>query len=481
MSQAHEPNVRPEPDQLLVDIADYAANYRIRSETAYETARYCLMDTLGCGILALKYPACTKLLGPVVPGADLPGGVRIPGTSYELDPVTAAFNIGCMIRWLDFNDTWLAAEWGHPSDNLGAILSAADYVSRRNDAAGKQPLTMRDVLTAMIKAHEIQGVLALGNSFNRVGLDHVILVKVASTAVAAGLLGGTKDDIVNALSHAWLDGHPLRVYRHAPNTGSRKSWAAGDAAGRAIQLSFLTLRGEMGYPSAVTAKGWGFSDALFRGKPIALERPLGSYVMENVLFKVAYPAEFHAQTAVESAVRLHPVVSGRLDDIARIVISTHESAIRIIDKTGPLHNPADRDHCLQYMTAVGLLHGNLTADHYEENAAADPRIDRLRGLMKVTENAQFSRDYFDPDKRSIANGVQVFFRDGSMTEQEVTEYPIGHRRRREEGIPLLLQKFEANLATHYKSERVQRLVQLCGNPQELETMAVHRFMDLLAN
>ncbi|WP_240546508.1 bifunctional 2-methylcitrate dehydratase/aconitate hydratase [Paenibacillus artemisiicola] len=478
---SYETNVRPEPDQLLVDIADYAANYRVRSEAAYETARLCLTDTLGCGILALNYPACTKLLGPVVPGAELEGGVRVPGTSYSLDPVTAAFNIGAMIRWLDYNDTWLAAEWGHPSDNLGAVLAAADYVSRRNDAAGKPPLAMRDVLTAMIKAHEIQGVLALSNSFNRVGLDHVILVKVASAAVITGLLGGTRDDIVGALSHAWLDGHPLRVYRHAPNTGSRKSWAAGDAAGRAVQLALLTLRGEMGYPSAVTAKGWGFSDALFRGNAVTLERPFGSYVMENVLFKVAFPAEFHAQTAVESAIRLHPLVAGRLDDVARIVISTHESAIRIIDKTGPLHNPADRDHCLQYMTAVGLLHGRLTADDYEDEAAADPRLDRLRGLMKVTENAQFSRDYLDPDKRSIANAVQVFFRDGSMTEQAVTEYPVGHKRRREEAVPLLKRKFEANLATRYDEERTRRIVRLCGDARELDAMPVHRFMDLLAD
>ncbi|NBD23979.1 bifunctional 2-methylcitrate dehydratase/aconitate hydratase [Paenibacillus glycinis] len=478
---SHESNARPEPDQLLVDIADYAANYRIRSDSAYETARYCLMDTLGCGILALKYPACTKLLGPVVPGAELPEGVRIPGTSYALDPVTAAFNIGTMIRWLDYNDTWLAAEWGHPSDNLGAILAASDYVSRKNETAGKPPLQMRDVLTGMIKAHEIQGVLALGNSFNRVGLDHVILVKVASAAVATGMLGGTRDDIINALSQAWLDGHPLRVYRHAPNTGPRKSWAAGDAASRALQLAFLTLRGEMGYPSALSAKGWGFSDALFKGRPVALERPFGSYVMENVLFKVAYPAEFHAQTAVESAIRLHPLVADRLEDIARIVISTHESAIRIIDKSGPLHNPADRDHCLQYMTAVGLLHGRLTADHYEDEAAADPRIDRLRGLMKVTENAQYSREYLDPEKRSIANAVQVFFRDGSMTEQEVTEYPVGHKRRRNEALPMLKQKFEANLGTHYSKERVQRITELFGDPQKLEAMPVHRFMDLLAN
>ncbi|WP_219835509.1 bifunctional 2-methylcitrate dehydratase/aconitate hydratase [Paenibacillus sp. R14(2021)] len=480
MTDGFENNARPQPDQLLVDIADYASDAVIDSELAYETARYCLMDTLGCGILALSYPACTKLLGPVVPGAELQSGVRIPGTAYRLDPVTAAFNIGCMIRWLDYNDTWLAAEWGHPSDNLGAILAAADYASRQNEAAGQPPLRMRDVLTAMIKAHEIQGVLALGNSFNRVGLDHVILVKVASTAIVTGLLGGTKDAVISALSHAWLDGHPLRVYRHAPNTGSRKSWAAGDAASRAMQLAFLTLRGEMGYPSVLSAQGWGFSDALFRGRPLTQERPFGSYVMENVLFKIAYPAEFHAQTAVESAIALHPRVAGRLEEIARIVIATHESAIRIIDKQGPLHNPADRDHCLQYMTAVGLIHGCLTADHYEDSAAADPRIDRLRARMKIVENAQFSRDYLDPEKRSIANGVQVFFQDGSMTEQVITEYPIGHRRRREEGIPLLKRKCESNLAAGYSDERVRRILSICEDPDTLDAMAVHQFMDLLA-
>lgn len=481
MSQTEFNNARPELDRLLVDIADYASDYRINSELAYETARHCLKDTLGCGILALNYPACAKLLGPIVPGASMPGGTRVPGTSYELDPVTAAFNIGCMNRWLDYNDTWLAAEWGHPSDNLAAILAVSDYVSRRSEEEGKPPLVMRDVLSAMIKAYEIQGVLALGNSFNRVGLDHVILVKIASAAVVTRLLGGSTTEVANVLSHAWLDGHPLRVYRHAPNTGPRKSWAAGDAASRAVRLAFLTLRGEMGYPTAISAQGWGFSDALFRGKPVVLERPLGSYVMENVLFKIAFPAEFHAQTAVESAIRLHPQVIDRLDDIARIVISTHESAVRIIDKTGPLHNPADRDHCLQYMTAIGLLHGGLTADHYEDEAAADPRIDRLRAQMKVSENAQFSRDYLDPEKRSIANAVQVFFRDGSMTEQAVTEYPIGHRRRREEGLPLLERKFEANLATHYSEERARVIAELCRDSERLDAMPVHRFMELLAD
>ncbi|WP_227872248.1 bifunctional 2-methylcitrate dehydratase/aconitate hydratase [Paenibacillus albus] len=473
-------NKRPEPDQVLVDMADYVTSAVIDSDLAYETARYCLMDTLGCGILALRYPACTKLLGPIVPGAELASGVPVPGTSYRLDPVTAAFNIGSMIRWLDYNDTWLAAEWGHPSDNLGAILAAADYTSRLRLAAGEQALTMRDVLTAMIKAHELQGVMALENSFNRVGLDHVVLVKVASTAVATGLLGGSKPDIINALSHAWLDGQALRTYRHAPNTGSRKSWAAGDATSRALRLAFIVQRGEMGYPSALSAKGWGFYDVSFKSRPFQLSRTYGSYVMENVLFKISFPAEFHAQTAVESAINLHPEVASRLDDIASIRIRTHESAIRIIDKKGPLHNPADRDHCLQYMTAVGLLHGCLTADHYEDDAAADPRIDQLRSLMEVTEHEPYSVDYLDPEKRSIASSVQVLFKDGSATAEVATEYPIGHKRRRSDGIPLLIQKFEANLATRYDADQAQRIINLCKDQKQLEAMTVPAFMDMLA-
>src|SRR6187549_1039629 len=376
---------RPSPDELLVAIADYTKNYPVDSVQAYETARYCLMDTLACGFQALKYPACTRLLGPVVPGATMPGGARVPGTSYELDPVMGAFNIGAMVRWLDFNDTWLAAEWGHPSDNLGAILALADYLSRRAIANGQAPRTMRDVLTAMIKAHEIQGVLALENSFNRVGLDHVLLVRIASTAVTAVLLGGTPEQVVNAISHAWLDGSALRTYRHAPNTGSRKSWAAGDATIRAVRLALIALTGEMGYPSALSAKTWGFQDVCFRGNAVKLGRPLGSYVMEHILFKISFPAEFHAQTAVECAMKLHPLVRDRLGAITRIELTTHESALRIIDKSGPLHNPADRDHCLQYMTAIGLIFGELTAAHYEDKIAADPRIDELRDKMMVTE------------------------------------------------------------------------------------------------
>lgn len=469
---------RPDPDPLLVRIADYAADAVIDSPEAYETARLCLMDTVGCGLLALRYPECTKLLGPIVPGTVVPNGARVPGTPYELDPVTAAFNIGCLIRWLDYNDTWLAAEWGHPSDNLGGILAAADYANRQRASTGRDVITMRDVLTAMIKAHEIQGVLALENSFNRVGLDHVILVKVASTAVVTHLLGGTKEEIVNAVSHAWLDGHSLRVYRQAPNTGSRKSWAAGDATSRGVRLALMALKGEMGYPTALTAATWGFQEVLFKGKPLVLSRPFGSYVMENVLFKISYPAEFHAQTAVECAVQLHPHVVGRLDEIDRIVLKTHESAIRIIDKTGPLHNPADRDHCLQYMVAVALLHGGLNADHYEDTAAADPRIDALRRTMRTEEVPRYSRDYLDPDKRSIANAVQILFKDGTSTETVEVEYPIGHRRRRPEGIPLLERKFEENVATRFPAKQTKAILAVCRDPERLAHMPADAFVNL---
>src|SRR6266568_5872017 len=419
-------NIRPPFDPLLEQIAAYTSDAQITSELAFETARHCLMDTLGCALLALNFPACTKLLGPVVAGAIVPGGSRVPGTKLELDPVTAAFNIGALIRWLDFNDTWLAAEWGHPSDNLGAILAAADYVSRQKVAEGKRPYVVRDVLQAMIKAHEIQGLLALENAFNRVGLDHVLLVRIASAAVTTHLLGGTREQVLNALSNAWLDGGALRAYRHAPNTGSRKSWAAGDATSRAVQHAFMAIKGEMGYPGALSARTWGFCDVLFRGQPIKVPRPFASYVMENVLFKISFPAEFHAQTAVEAAIQLHPQVRPRLDQIQRILIRTQESAIRIIDKTGPLHNPADRDHCLQYMTAIGLIFGALNADHYEDATAQDPRVDALRLKMAVQEDPRYSREYLEPDKRSIANAVQVFFTDGSGTEKAEVECPVGH-------------------------------------------------------
>jgi 2-methylcitrate dehydratase len=471
-------NIRPKPDKVLVDIADYVSGYSIRSKEAYSTARLCLMDTLGCGFEALSYPACTKLLGPIVPGTIVPNGAKVPGTAYQLDPVTAAFNLGVMIRWLDYNDTWLAAEWGHPSDNLGGILSAADWSSRNAVAAGRTPLTMRDVLTGMIKAHEIQGVIALENSFNRVGLDHVVLVKVATTAVVTQMLGGTHEEIVNAVSNAWIDGQSLRTYRHMPNTGSRKSWAAGDATSRGVRLALMALKGEMGYPSALTAKTWGFYDVLFRGKPFSLKRKYGSYVMENVLFKISYPAEFHAQTAVECAIRLHRQVKDRLDDIDRIVITTHESAIRIIDKQGPLYNPADRDHCIQYMVAIGLMKGALTAADYEDEAASDPRIDRLRAKMRCVEDKHWTRDYLDPQKRSIANAVQVFFRDGTKSEKVAVEYPVGHRRRRKEGIPLLEAKFRTNLARRFAEKRREAILKVCNDPPRLEAMPVYEFVDL---
>ncbi|HYW04785.1 MAG TPA: bifunctional 2-methylcitrate dehydratase/aconitate hydratase [Gammaproteobacteria bacterium] len=470
---------RPEPDKVLVDIADYVLGYDVtRSPEAMETARYVMMDTLGCGLLALSYPACTKLLGPVVPGAAMPGGVKVPGTPYELDPVQGAFNIGAMIRWLDYNDTWLAAEWGHPSDNMGGILAGADYLSRRNVAAGRQPLTVAEVLKGMIKAHEIQGVIALENSFNRVGLDHVLLVRVATAAVVTAMLGGTRDEVINAVSNAFIDGGALRTYRHAPNTGSRKSWAAGDATSRGVRLALMALRGEMGYPSALTAKGWGFQDVLFKGNDLAFSQGYGTYVMENVLLKISFPAEFHAQTAVEAAMQLHPQVRDRLDEIDRIRIETQEAGVRIIDKTGPLDNPADRDHCIQYMTAVPLIFGRLTADDYEDEVAGDPRIDALREKMEVVENKQFSKNYLDPEKRSIGNAVQVFFKDGSKTDNVVVEYPIGHRRRRKEGIPVLIDKFQRNLATKLSPKQRERISGLCEDQRTLEGVPVNEFMDL---
>ena len=463
----------------MVDIARYVAETPITSAEAYDTARYCLMDTLGCGLLALGYPECTKHLGPIVPGTVVPNGARVPGTSFVLDPVKAAWDIGALVRWLDFNDTWLAAEWGHPSDNLGAILAVADYLSQSRIANGKQPLVMQDVLTAMIKAHEIQGVMALENSFNRVGLDHVVLVKLASTAVVTGLLGGSQEDIVNGISQCWVDGQSLRTYRHAPNTGSRKSWAAGDATSRAVRLALMTLKGEMGYPGALTAKGWGFYDVAFKGNRFKFQRPYGAYVMEQILFKISYPAEFHSQTAVECAIALHPQVKGRLEEIERIVITTHESAIRIISKTGPLYNPADRDHCLQYMVAVPLIFGRLTADDYEDEVAQDPRIDQLRAKTIVEEDLRYSREYHEPDKRSIANALQVYFRDGTATERVAVEYPIGHRRRRADGIPLLVDKFRAALASRFPRRQATAILELCLDPARLATTPVNEFMDLL--
>lgn len=470
---------RADPDRVLIDVADYVCDTKIDNKLAFEMAHYCLMDTLACVFQALDYPACSKLLGPVVPGATLAGGARVPGTSYELEPITAAFNIGTMIRWLDFNDTWLAAEWGHPSDNLGGILAVADYLSRRNRAEGNAPLTMRDVLIAMIKAYEIQGVLSLENSFNRVGLDHVLLVRVASTAVITRMLGGQYEQVINAISNAWIDGGALRTYRHAPNTGSRKSWAAGDATSRAVRLALIAMSGEMGYPSALSAKTWGFFDVLFNGEPFTFSQNFGSYVMENILLKISYPAEFHAQTAVEASMILHEEVKERLDEIEKIVIETQEASVRIIDKIGPLDSPADRDHCLQYMIAVPLILGRLTAADYEDDVAADPRINALRDKMEVKENESFTKDYSNPEKRYIGNALQVFFKDGSSTLRVRVDYPIGHRQRRKEGIPILIRKFEASISPKLKAVQWKNLKALCRNQEGLAGTAVDDFMSLL--
>ena len=482
---SHVSNVRPKPDQVLVDIVDYVTKYKIKSTEAYETARYCLMDTLGCGFEALEYPACTKMLGPIVQGTVVPNGARVPGTQFQLDPVKAAFDIGAMIRWLDFNDTWLAAEWGHPSDNLGGILAMADWLSRNAVAAGKASLTVSDVLTAMIKAHEIQGCIALENSFNKVGLDHVVLVKVASTAVIAQMLGLTRDEIVNAVSLAWVDGQSLRTYRHSPNTGSRKSWAAGDATSRAVRLALIAKSGEMGYPSVLSAKTWGFYDVLFKGKEFKFQRSYGSYVMEHVLFKISFPAEFHSQTAVEAALTLHDQL-GKLGktaaDIKKITIRTHEACIRIIDKKGPLSNPADRDHCIQYMVAVPILFGRLTAGDYEDDVALDPRIDALREKIVCVENKQFTKDYHDPDRRSIANALTVELHGekvgaGEKLKEVVVEYPIGHRRRRKEGMPLLVEKFKTNLARVFPQKQANAILELCMDSKRLAATPVNEFVD----
>ncbi len=492
MASNADQNLRPDYDQVIQDIVDYVRDYRIESEEAWQTAHYCLLDTLGCGLLALRFPECTKHLGPIVEGTMVPHGARVPGTPYRLDPVKAAWDIGCMIRWLDYNDTWLAAEWGHPSDNLGGILAVADYLSQKRVANGEPPLAMKAVLEAMIKAHEIQGVLALENSFNRVGLDHVLLVKVASTAVVSHLMGGNREQMLSAVSHAWVDGQALRTYRHAPNAGSRKSWAGGDATSRAVRLADIALRGEMGIPGALTAPQWGFYDVLFsktnkdqaikpeEKRQFSFQRGYGSYVMENILFKIRFPAEFHAQTACEAAVRLHPEVKNRLDEIEKIVVTTHESAIRIISKEGPLANPADRDHCLQYMIAVPLIMGGLSADHYEDNFhAKNSMIDTLRNKMEIVESAEYTRDYLDPEKRSIANAIQVFFSDGTKTDTAEVEYPIGHRRRREEGMPVLKSKFHQNLLTCFPPAKAERILGACNNPQSLASMPVHEFMHML--
>ena len=480
MSSNVDLNVRPDYDKIITDIAQYVYSYKVESDLALETAKNCLIDTIGCGLLALQFPACTKMLGPIVEGTSVPYGVRVPGTNFNLDPVKGAFDIGCSIRWLDYNDTWLAAEWGHPSDNLGAILAVSDYVSQKRVEEGKNSLLVKDVLHCMIMAHEIQGVLALKNSFNRVGLDHVVLVKVASTAIATKLLGGDLNQIKDAISHAWVDGQSLRTYRHAPNAGSRKSWAAGDATSRAVRLAMIVMQGEMGYPGVLSAPTWGFEDISFNKKQLTLHQELNSYVMENILFKISFPAEFHAQTAVEAAVKLHLDIINRLDDIETINITTHESAIRIISKVGDLNNPADRDHCLQYMIAIGLLKGNLVAEDYEDDVAADPRIDKLRSKMKINEDKRYSAEYHEADKRSIANKIQIHFNDGSSTEAIEVEYPIGHKRRREEGIPVLEEKFRRNLELTFTKEKADEIFNLCVNKDDLEQMSIIDFQQMLS-
>ncbi len=476
--------VKQEFDKEIIDIVDYVENYEIKSEVAYETAWNCLLDTLGCGLEALEYDECKKLLGPLVPGTAVTNGVRVPGTNYELDPVQGAFNIGAMIRWLDFNDTWLAAEWGHPSDNLGGILATADWLSRAAVAAGRPPLKVHDVLTAMIKAHEIQGCIALENSFNKVGLDHVILVKVASTAVVAKMLGLTREQTLNAVSLAWVDGQALRTYRHFPNAGSRKSWAAGDATSRAVRLALIAQTGEMGYPSVLTAKVWGFYDSLFRGNSFKFQRSYGSYVMENILFKISFPAEFHSQTAVEAAMTINGLMKAAgktAADIASVKIRTHEACIRIIDKKGPLGNPADRDHCIQYMVAVPLIFGRLTARDYEDDIASDPAIDALREKIVCVEDPAFTVDYHDPAKRSIANALTVEFKDGSKFDEVVVEYPIGHARRRTDGIPLLIEKFKINLARIFNADQQKKILDVSMDYKKLSEMAVNEYVDLYVN
>ena len=475
MSITVETNVRPDPDELIKKIADYVHDYKITSDEAISTAKYCLMDTIGCGLLALTFPECKSLLGPHIDGTEVPNGVRVLGTNFKLDPIKAAWDNGAIIRWLDFNDTWLAAEWGHPSDNLGGILSACDYISQNYP---ERNISVKDIIFSMIKAHEIQGVMALENSFNRVGLDHVLLVKIASVGVISVILGLTKDQTIDALSQAFVDGQSLRTYRHAPNAGPRKSWAAGDATSRAMQLVWLTKKGQIGYPSAISAPTWGFKDVLFNGKDLIINQEFESYVMENVLFKISFPAEFHAQTAVEAAVKLHHEIKNKFDEIDKIKIITHESAIRIISKEGKLNNPADRDHCLQYMTAIGLIKGDLVAEDYEDSVAKDPLVDNLREKMEIEEDLSFSKDYLDPSKRSIANSLQIFFKDGTCTDIEEVHYPIGHKNRRAEGIPILIKKFEKNLMTQFSEDRVKGIMSLFEDNEKLFNLPVREFVDL---
>jgi 2-methylcitrate dehydratase len=473
-------NLRPAPDKVLVQIADYVDRYQVKSKLAWETARLTLIDTLGCGFEALSFPACTKLLGPVVPGTIVPNGARVPGTTFVLDPERAALNTGALFRWLDFNDAFYGQTVIHPSDTYGGIVPVADWLSRSRVAQGKKPLLMREVLEAGVKAYEVMGGLAIENGFTDVGLDHTILVKLGVTPVVTRMLGGTHEEIVNAVSNAWLDGHALAAFRRKPNTGSRKSWAAGDAASRGVRLALMAVRGEMGYPAALSAKRWGFYDALFKGKPFKFQRPFGTYVMENTLFKIPYPTAFHGQSGVDAAIKLHPLVKDRLDDIKHVEVKCHNSSMIILDKTGPLHNPADRDHCMRYMMAVGMIYGTMTAEHYEDHVAADPRIDKLRAKMKLSESARFEKDYHDPAKRSNANSIQVFFNDGTKTPLSEAEYPLGHRRRRKEGVPVLMEKFEKNVARVFAPKQRDRILDVCLDQRRLEAMPVNEFMDLMA-
>jgi 2-methylcitrate dehydratase len=472
-------NKRPPFDKVIADIAEYADAYKVKSPLALETARLALIDSIGCGFEALAYPACTKLLGPVVSGTVVPNGARVPGTPYVLDPELATFNIGALIRWLDYNDAFYGATVCHPSDTFCGILAVSDWLSRGRVAAGKQPLAVRDVLESAVKTYEIMGGLAILNGFTAVGLDHPILGKIATSAVVTKLLGGTREEIMNAVSNAWIDGHPLAAFRRKPNTGSRKSWGAADAASRGVKLALMAVRGEMGYPSALTAKTWGFYDVLFKGKAFRFQRPFGTYVMENVLFKIAYPTAFHGQSAVEAAINLHPEVKNRLDDVKRVDVRCHNSSMVILDKSGPLHNPADRDHCLQYMIAIGMIFGEMTAKHYEDDVAADPRIDALRAKMKLVEYAKYEKDYHDPAKRSNANSVQVTYKDGTKSGLSEVEYPLGHRRRRKDGLPKLMEKFERNVAHVFAPKRRDAIIAACTDAKRLEAMPVNEFMDLL--
>jgi len=475
---AHD-NQRSEPDTAIVEMVDYVDGYKVDTKRAFEAAYHCLVDSLGCAFMAFAYPECTKLLGPIVPGTVVPNGARVPGTPYVMDPVQAAFNMGTLVRWLEFNDATWGETVSHPSDTLVTLLVVADWVSRNRVAQRKPPVLMRDVLELGIKAYELQGQLGILNPFRRVGLDHTIVVKIASTATVAKLLGCTRDEIFNALSNAWIDGHALATFRSEFNTGSRKSWAGGDAAARGVWLALLALKGEMGYPSALTAKTWGFYDVLLKGKALQLQQPYGTYIVENILFKVPSPTAFHAQTAVEAGIRLHPDVKDRLDEITKVEIWSHASSLMILDKTGPLHNPADRDHCLQYTVAVPLIFGHLTPEDYEDGFAADPRIDALRSKMVVVEDPSYTRGYTDPAIRSNAHAVRVHFRDGTSTRRVEVVFSCGHPSRRDVGIPFVFEKFNKGLAEVFAEKQRKAIQQAFADVETLLATPVNEIMDLM--